>query len=74
MDIIGISGLDNAIGFKRERFPDLDHRAYRIAQGFDSAAVLLRNGDVDFAVAEERLLREKAVSYTHLTLPTIYAV
>ena len=60
MDIIGISGFDNSIRYKRSRFPELEQRAYRIAQGFDSAAVLLRGGLVDFAVAEERLTREKA--------------
>ena len=60
MDIIGISGFDNSVQFKRSRFPDLEKRAYRIAQGFDSAAVLVRGGIVDFAVAEERLVREKA--------------
>jgi len=60
VDIIGISGLDNSVRYKRSRFPDLEQRAYRIAQGFDSAAVLLRGGMVDFAVAEERLVREKA--------------
>jgi carbamoyltransferase len=60
MDIIGISGFDNAVRYKRSRFPHLEERAYRIAQGFDSAAVLLRDGQVNFAVAEERLVREKA--------------
>ena len=60
LKVIGISGCDNAVRFKQSRFADLDRRAYRIAQGFDSAAVLLCNGQVDFAVAEERLLREKA--------------
>ena len=60
MDIIGISGFDNSVRYKRSRFPDLEQRAYRIAQGFDSAAVLLRGGLVDFAIAEERLTREKA--------------
>ncbi len=60
VNVIGISGCDNAVRFKQSRFPDLDRRAYRIAQGFDSAAVLLRDGQVDVAVAEERLVREKA--------------
>ncbi len=60
VDIIGISGFDNAVRFKQSRFPELEKRAYRIAQGFDSAAVLLRDGLVNFAVAEERLVREKA--------------
>jgi carbamoyltransferase len=60
LNVIGISGCDNAVRFKQSRFPALDRRAYRIAQGFDSAAVLLRDGLVDAAVAEERLCREKA--------------
>ena len=60
MNIFGLSGFDNAVGFKRSRYLNLDPRSYRIAQGFDSAAVLLRDGQVDFAVAEERLLRQKA--------------
>jgi carbamoyltransferase len=60
VDIIGISGLDKAVPFKRSRFPRLESRAYRIAQGFDSAAVLVRDGKVDTAVAEERLVGEKA--------------
>jgi carbamoyltransferase len=60
VNIIGISGFDNAVRFKHSRFPDLEKRAYRIAQGFDSAAALVREGRVDFAIAEERLVREKA--------------
>ena len=60
VDIIGLSGFDNAVEFKQSRLPYLDRRAYRIAQGFDSAAVLLRDGEVDFAIAEERITREKA--------------
>jgi carbamoyltransferase len=60
VDIIGLSGFDNSVKFKRSRFPDLEKRAYRIAQGFDSAAALVRGGLVDFAISEERLVREKA--------------
>lgn len=60
MNILGLSGFDNAVSFKRRHFPDLEKRAYRIAQGFDSAAVLLRDGAVQFGIAEERILREKA--------------
>jgi carbamoyltransferase len=60
VDIIGLSGFDSAIRFKRKWFPDLEKRAYRIAQGFDSASVLLRNGQVEFGIAEERITREKA--------------
>src|SRR5262249_43916825 len=39
---------------------DLDVRHYRIAQGFDSAAALVRDGGVIAAVAEERFTGEKA--------------
>ncbi|MBC7958183.1 MAG: carbamoyltransferase [Cytophagales bacterium] len=60
MNILGLSGFDNAVTFKRRHFPDLEKRAYRIAQGFDSAAVLLRDGAVQFGIAEERITREKA--------------
>ncbi|HET7792707.1 MAG TPA: carbamoyltransferase C-terminal domain-containing protein [Rhizobacter sp.] len=60
MNILGLSGFDNAVSFKRRHFPDLEKRAYRIAQGFDSAAVLLRDGAVQFGIAEERITREKA--------------
>lgn len=59
MDILGISGFDNGIRFKRSRFPNLERRRYRIVQGLDSAAVLVRDGAVAFAVAEERLTRDK---------------
>jgi carbamoyltransferase len=60
LNILGLSGFDNAVSFKRSHFPDLEKRAYRIAQGFDSAAVLLRDGAVQFGIAEERITREKA--------------
>ena len=39
MIILGISGFDNAVRFKQSRLPGLESRAYRITQGFDSAAV-----------------------------------
>ena len=32
MNIIGISGLDNSVPFKRRELPDLDERESRIAQ------------------------------------------
>jgi carbamoyltransferase len=60
MKIIGLSGLDNSVAFKREWFPDLDPRDYRITQGFDAAAVLLTPEGVQFAASEERFTREKA--------------
>jgi hypothetical protein len=32
VNVIGISGLDNSVAFKRRELPDLDGREYRIAQ------------------------------------------
>ncbi|MDD9938432.1 MAG: hypothetical protein OXT09_32785 [Myxococcales bacterium] len=60
MKILGISGLDNSVRFKKARFPDLQPHEYRVAQGFDSAAVLLDGAEVVFAASEERFTREKA--------------
>jgi carbamoyltransferase len=60
VNVIGISGLDNSVAFKRRELPDLDRREYRIAQGFDSAAALVTDDDVAAAVAEERFTGEKS--------------
>src|SRR6185312_1729401 len=59
MRILGISGLANAMRFKRAHWPDLDAREYRISQGHDSAAVLLADGEIRAAVAEERFNLQK---------------
>ena len=59
MNIIGISGLENAMAFKRDRWPGLEEREYRISQGHDAAAALLVNGVPVAAAAEERFNREK---------------
>jgi carbamoyltransferase len=60
MNVIGISGLDNSVPFKRKEFPALSSRQYRIAQGFDSAAALVTNHGIQAAAAEERFTGEKA--------------
>ncbi|GJM16816.1 MAG: nodulation protein NolNO [Thermodesulfobacteriota bacterium] len=62
MNIIGISGLNNSVLFKKTMFPDLEKGYYRIAQGFDSAAALVSEEGVISAVAEERFNREKATN------------
>src|SRR5690349_2938303 len=59
MNILGISGLDTAESFKREHYPGLDEREYRICQGFDSAAALIVDGELVAAAAEERFCRRK---------------
>src|SRR5216117_1388168 len=59
MKILGISGFEGAIPFKRARWPQLDEREYRISQGHDAAAALVVDGAVVAAVAEERINRSK---------------
>ena len=52
MKILGISGFEGAIPFKRARWPHLDEREYRISQGHDSAAALIVDGAIVAAVAD----------------------
>ena len=59
MKIIGISGLENSVAFKRTQWPGLDEREYRVSQGHDSAAALVIDGEVVAAAAEERFNRKK---------------
>jgi carbamoyltransferase len=56
---LGVSGLSEAVRFKREHWPNLEEREYRIAQGFDAAAALVVDGVVVAAAAEERFNRRK---------------
>jgi len=60
MRVVGFSGLDNSVAYKRRELPGLDKREYRIAQGMDSAAALVIDGTVLAAAAEERYTGEKA--------------
>jgi carbamoyltransferase len=59
MNILGISGFENSIPFKRARWPNLEDREYRITQGHDSAAALFIDGELIAAAAEERFSRKK---------------
>jgi carbamoyltransferase len=59
MKILGISGVDGTVSFKRKHWPGLEEREYRIAQGHDSAAALIVDGECVAAVAEERISRRK---------------
>src|SRR5438477_4222838 len=59
MKILGISGFENAVAFKKKHWPNLEEREYRISQGHDSAAVLLIYGKMIPAAAEERFSRKK---------------
>lgn len=59
MKILGISGLENSMPFRRQQWPGLDEREYRISQGHDSAAALVMDGNCVYAAAEERFNRRK---------------
>jgi carbamoyltransferase len=59
MRIIGISGFENSIPFKKAYWPGLEEREYRISQGHDSAAALFVDGQLIAAAAEERFNRKK---------------
>ena len=59
MRILGISGLANAVAFKKANWPGLDEREYRISQGHDAAAALVVDGEIRAAAAEERFSLEK---------------
>jgi carbamoyltransferase len=59
MNIIGISGLEQAMPFKRKHWPKLDEREYRISQGHDAAAALICSGKIVAAASEERFNRKK---------------
>ncbi|GAA3743604.1 carbamoyltransferase [Spinactinospora alkalitolerans] len=59
MRVIGISGMNKTVDFKRRELPDLDSRSYRIVQGLDAAAALVTDDGVVAAAAEERFTGEK---------------
>lgn len=57
--ILGYSGLNDALIFKKEYFNDLSAQEYRISQGFDSAAAIFNNGKLIAAAEEERFTAHK---------------
>ena len=59
MKILGISGLERSVPFKKAHWPGLDKREYRIAQGMDAAAALVVDGRLVAAAEQERFSREK---------------
>src|SRR4029077_1410482 len=58
-NVVGISGFEDSIPFKKAHWPGLEEREYRISQGHDSAAVLLVDGEIIAGAAEERFSRKK---------------
>lgn len=59
MNIIGVSGIEQAMPFKRRHWPSLEEREYRMSQGHDAAAALVVDGTCVAAAAEERFDRRK---------------
>jgi carbamoyltransferase len=59
MKVIGISGLENAVPFKKAQWVGLDEREYRIVQGMDAAAALVIDGKVVAAAEQERFSGKK---------------
>ena len=59
MKIIGFSGFEKSVPFKKAHWPGLEEREYRISQGHDSAAALFVDGELIAAAAEERFSRKK---------------
>src|SRR5215471_9246752 len=59
MNVLGVSGIEDAVLFKKQEFPQLEERELRIVQGLDAAAALLVDGVIVAAVAEERFDRVK---------------
>lgn len=59
MKVIGISGLENAVPFKRAMWPGFTESEHRIAQGMDAAAALVVDGRPVVAAAQERFNRRK---------------
>lgn len=59
MKVIGISGLENSMAFKKAKWPGLEEREYRIAQGMDAAAALVIDGKLVAAAEQERFSGKK---------------
>jgi carbamoyltransferase len=59
MKVIGISGLENSVPFRKAHWPSLDPREYHIARGLDAGAVLIVNGKLVAAAEQERFNGKK---------------
>jgi carbamoyltransferase len=57
--ILGISGLENSVPFKKAHWPGLMPAEYRISQGHDAAAAILVNGELVAAAEQERFSLKK---------------
>lgn len=59
MYILGYSGLDGYTDFKKANMPDLSDIEKSVSQGMDSAAVIMKDGEIICACAEERFTGKK---------------
>ena len=59
MKVIGISGLEKSMAYKKAKWPGLEEREYRIAQGMDAAAALVIDGKLVAAAEQERFSGKK---------------
>ena len=59
MKATGVSGLENAMPFKKAHWAGLGEREYRIAQGMDAAAALVIDGKSVAAAEQERFSGKK---------------
>jgi carbamoyltransferase len=59
MKVIGISGLEESMPYKKANWPGLEEREYRIAQGMDAAAALVVDGKLVAAAEQERFSGKK---------------
>lgn len=59
MLILGYSGLNNALEYRKKSIQGLSEAEERMCQGLDSAAVLLSDGEIIAAAEEERFNLEK---------------
>lgn len=59
MNILGYSGLNGSIKFRKEHYVGLTEQEYRMCQGLDSAACITIDGKIIAAAEEERFNGEK---------------
>ena len=59
MLILGYSGLNNALAYRKSSVQGLSEAEERMCQGLDSAVVLLKDGDIIAAAEEERFNLDK---------------
>lgn len=59
MYVLGYSGLDGYVDFKSKKIYNLSNRENSVGQGMDAAAVIMKDGKIIAAAAEERFTKQK---------------